>query len=144
MRANFVGRSVVSAMTHTPASGPLGPVTTPPMALPSIRTAPPAPCWALSVLAAPAQITAIAITATPRYGSRLILMALLLSSHPTIERALPTGKPRAERHRDGMIPQGLRVRDARNRRCRTASFVASCVPSASDTGLVAARTRSVG
>src|SRR3970282_1991595 len=31
MRANFVGKSVVSAMTHTPASGPLGPFTTPPM-----------------------------------------------------------------------------------------------------------------
>src|SRR5688572_17653438 len=31
MRTNFVGRSFVSAMTHTPASGPFGPVTTPPM-----------------------------------------------------------------------------------------------------------------
>src|SRR3970040_2173063 len=29
MRANFVGRSVVSAITHTPASGPFGPLTTP-------------------------------------------------------------------------------------------------------------------
>src|SRR6476646_5193091 len=28
--ANFVGRSVVSAITHTPASGPLALVTTPP------------------------------------------------------------------------------------------------------------------
>src|SRR5215210_2165720 len=31
MRTNFVGRSFVSAITHTPASGPRGPVTTPPM-----------------------------------------------------------------------------------------------------------------
>src|SRR5918992_400132 len=29
MRANFVGSSVVSAITHTPASGPFGPLTTP-------------------------------------------------------------------------------------------------------------------
>src|SRR5580765_7315014 len=125
MRANLVGRSVVSAMTHTPASGPLGPVTTPPMALPSIRTAPPAPCWALSVPAAPAQITAIAITVTPRYRSRLILMALLLSSRPTVDRVLPTGRPRAEGHGDGMIPQGLPVRDARQgrgRRCQGQAY----------------------
>src|SRR5262249_44168968 len=31
--ANFVGRSDVSAMTHTPASGPFAPATTPPMSL---------------------------------------------------------------------------------------------------------------
>src|SRR3954467_6631132 len=31
MRANLVGKSVVSAITQTPASGPLGPFTTPPM-----------------------------------------------------------------------------------------------------------------
>ena len=31
MRTNFVGRSEVSAMTQTPASGPAGPVTAPPM-----------------------------------------------------------------------------------------------------------------
>src|SRR6184192_1623914 len=29
MRTNLVGRSCVSAITQTPASGPLGPVTTP-------------------------------------------------------------------------------------------------------------------
>src|SRR6516164_266071 len=33
MRANFVGRSVVSAMTQTPASGPFELVTTPPMSV---------------------------------------------------------------------------------------------------------------
>src|SRR5438552_7420909 len=31
MRTNLVGRSCVSAITHTPASGPFGPVTTPAM-----------------------------------------------------------------------------------------------------------------
>src|SRR2546430_15985187 len=31
MRTNFVGRSWVSAITHTPASGPFGPVTAPAM-----------------------------------------------------------------------------------------------------------------
>src|SRR6188508_1906749 len=39
MRVNLVGRSVVSAMTHTPASGPLAPVTTPPMSSGSMDTA---------------------------------------------------------------------------------------------------------
>src|SRR5262245_18607351 len=38
MRTNRVGSSVVSAMTHTPASGPLGPVTTPPMSSASTAT----------------------------------------------------------------------------------------------------------
>src|SRR6185503_9740596 len=33
MRTYFVGKSLVSAMTQTPASAPLAPVTTPPMAL---------------------------------------------------------------------------------------------------------------
>src|SRR5262245_42587875 len=45
MRANFVGSSVVSAITHTPASGPLGPVTTPPMSSLSMATSA-AACWA--------------------------------------------------------------------------------------------------
>jgi hypothetical protein len=36
--AKRVPSSVVSAITHTPASGPNRPVTTPPMSLPSIST----------------------------------------------------------------------------------------------------------
>ena len=36
--ANFVGSSVVSAITHTPASGPFALVTTPPMSSGSIAT----------------------------------------------------------------------------------------------------------
>ena len=43
VRENFVGRPVVSAITQTPASGPFGPVTTPPMSSPSMATSPPAP-----------------------------------------------------------------------------------------------------
>jgi hypothetical protein len=50
---NFVGRSLVSAITQTPASGPLGPVTTPPMSSLSIWTV-----WLTAQAAtnAPAQI----------------------------------------------------------------------------------------
>src|SRR5262245_24747592 len=45
MRANLVPRSLVSAITQTPASGPFGPLTTPPMSV--------APtCWALAGVAA--------------------------------------------------------------------------------------------
>jgi hypothetical protein len=44
--ANLVGRSVVSAITQTPASGPLALVTTPPMSSLSMRTA--ALCWLLN------------------------------------------------------------------------------------------------
>src|SRR5262249_12136726 len=82
MRANFVGSSVVSAITHTPASGPLGPVTTPPMALPSMRTAPPAPCWALSVRTEPAHTPTIATIDAHIHSARLVRMALLLSWLP--------------------------------------------------------------
>ena len=41
--ANLVGSSVVSAITQTPASGPLGPVTVPPISSLSIAT--PGPVW---------------------------------------------------------------------------------------------------
>src|SRR6266705_4204387 len=44
--ANFVGRSLVSAITHTPASGPFELVTTPPMSSASIATAAPLLCCA--------------------------------------------------------------------------------------------------
>src|SRR3989440_12195750 len=39
MRTNFVGRSWVSAITHTPASGPFGPVTAPAMSAGAVVTA---------------------------------------------------------------------------------------------------------
>src|SRR5262245_29814128 len=83
MRANLVGRSVVSAMTQTPASGPAGPVTTPPMSSPSICTAAPPPCWALGLSAEPTQTMAKRATASPRYAPSFVFMAPLLSSDPT-------------------------------------------------------------
>src|SRR6476659_3422746 len=42
MRANFVGKSVVSAITQTPASGPFELVTTPPISAARTSTV----CWA--------------------------------------------------------------------------------------------------
>src|SRR6266481_4191322 len=78
MRANLVGRSPVSAMTHTPASGPAGPVTTPPLSSPSRRTAPLPACWAPSVTPEPAQARAIAVATTTRYRPCFLVMAPLL------------------------------------------------------------------
>src|SRR5256885_5350132 len=48
MRANLVGVSVVSAITHTPASGPFELVTTPPMSSGSIATVGALLCCALT------------------------------------------------------------------------------------------------
>src|SRR6185369_6774327 len=78
MRANRVGSSVVSAITQTPASGPAGPVTTPPMSSPSMRGAPLPACWAPSVTTEPAQARAIAIATTTRYRPCFLVMAPLL------------------------------------------------------------------
>src|SRR6267154_1750538 len=65
--ANFVGRSVVSAIPQTPASGPLGPVTTPPM---SPAAALPVP-WVLKQAVRSAARTA---AAAPRYRILLVFM----------------------------------------------------------------------
>src|SRR6516165_10057227 len=46
--ANLVGRSVVSAITQTPASGPFGPLTTPPISLSPMVTPAGAVCGAAS------------------------------------------------------------------------------------------------
>src|SRR5215831_17125933 len=46
--ANLVGRSVVSAITQTPASGPFGPLTTPPRSLSPTVTPAGAVCCAAS------------------------------------------------------------------------------------------------
>ncbi|TMQ26806.1 MAG: hypothetical protein E6K82_03295 [Candidatus Rokuibacteriota bacterium] len=81
--ANLVARSVVSAITHTPASGPFGPVTTPPMSSLSMGTAPPAACCAPSSSAEPTHTTAIANAAKPKYSAVFILMAPLLSRAPS-------------------------------------------------------------
>src|SRR5215831_16624122 len=61
MRANFVGNSVVSAMTQTPASGPLLLVTTPPISLARTST----PC-ARSLLGAAMTKTAKMKITNPR------------------------------------------------------------------------------
>src|SRR5262245_57679443 len=52
----FVGRSVVSAMTHTPASGPLGPVTVPAISLPPAL--PSEPIWAAQAASSAASAAA--------------------------------------------------------------------------------------
>src|SRR5436189_4210561 len=65
--ANFVGRSLVSAMTQTPASGPFAPVTTPAM---SFAPALPVPC----VLRQAVRSAARALATTPKYKIFLIFM----------------------------------------------------------------------
>src|SRR5215470_15619704 len=56
--AKRVGRSIVSAMTHTPSSGPFGPETTPPISSGSRATAVAADCPALVTIGASVQTTA--------------------------------------------------------------------------------------
>src|SRR5262252_9771994 len=67
-----VGRSVVSAITHTPASGPFGPVTTPPMSVAPTLTA--AGVWAFAGACAP-RANVRATAATPQYRLSLIVMS---------------------------------------------------------------------
>src|SRR5690242_1752137 len=69
-----VGRSVVSAITHTPASGPFAPVTTPPMSSLSIATAVCAPSCAGAAVSS----AATPIAATVRYSLALSLIGALL------------------------------------------------------------------
>src|SRR6185503_16807464 len=66
--ANLVGSSVVSAITHTPASGPLGPVTTPP------RSPPPAPPSEPICAAQAARSAAVQAAAMPQYHFLFLLM----------------------------------------------------------------------
>src|SRR5580765_2457978 len=96
MRANLVGSSVVSAITQTPASGPAGPVTTPPMSSPSMRTAPLPACWAPSVTTEPVQARAIATATTSRYRPCFLVMAPLLL--PGQDRGLVLLDPLLDRH----------------------------------------------
>src|SRR5207249_11791158 len=70
--ANLVGRSVVSAITHTPASGPLGPRTTPPRSA-SPMTIPEVCCARRAPMELPIP-HAIAIAATPAKKALLILI----------------------------------------------------------------------
>src|SRR6476660_79960 len=72
MRTNLVGRAEVSAITHTPASGPDGPLTTPAMSSLSIGIAGPwPPDWVGTDASTPrartpAQRRAIVLIAPPR------------------------------------------------------------------------------
>src|SRR5882724_3544618 len=69
----FVGRSFVSAITHTPASGPFAPVTTPPMSLASTRTAAPAGCAAAMPTEA-ADINAVTLTLSRQRPAVLLIL----------------------------------------------------------------------
>src|ERR1051325_2367092 len=69
MRTNVVGRSCVSAITHTPKGSPLGPVTTPAMSW-----APTGTPWASKGRAATVESP---IIAAPMHPSRIVLIVPL-------------------------------------------------------------------
>src|SRR5687767_1134985 len=87
--ANFVGRSVVSAITHTPASGPFVLVTTPPMSSGSRATVAAGRCRALTQVNEVARTTAAANDARPGFPR-----ALMCSSNPDLQ--LDTVSPHGE------------------------------------------------
>src|SRR5215472_11113073 len=64
--ANLVGRSVVSAITQTPASGPFGPLTTPPRSLSPTVTPAGAVCCAASCAGERVSNSAAPIAAPPK------------------------------------------------------------------------------
>src|SRR5262249_49974190 len=66
---------LVSAITHTPASGPFGPVTTPPMSSPSMATAC-AACWACAGTVGTPRNAASAMAATLKYKSFRVMKDL--------------------------------------------------------------------
>src|SRR5215470_6610792 len=95
MRANLVGRSVVSAITQTPASGPFDPLTTPPMSSASIATCGAALlCWAAAGAAVPVRYSAKAaaakaLAATPDCNLLVVFIpsSLLVSPDVTTGRS---------------------------------------------------------
>ena len=73
--ANFVGRSEVSAITQTPASGPFALVTTPPRSFSPMRIASSLLCWAFNRNTAPINM------ATPRARiNEWIVLAFFMKS----------------------------------------------------------------
>src|SRR5918992_682241 len=89
MRANLVGRSVVSAITQTPASAPFALVTTPPMSSLSMRTAP--LLCSPPIRAVQAAIPAATIAANKlKYKVRFLLIHRLLSSMSIVNNAIGT------------------------------------------------------
>jgi len=69
---NLVGRSRVSAITQTPASGPLALVTTPPKS-PAPTVTAGTPCWAIDVA-----VSIIVLTRKARYRVESLFMMRFL------------------------------------------------------------------
>ena len=69
---------MVSAITQTPASGPLALRTAPPMSVAPTVTPGGVLCWALSRVGGAARSAASAIVATPKYNLLLMLMCAFL------------------------------------------------------------------
>src|SRR3954463_5512602 len=73
--ANLVGRSVVSAITHTPASGPPAPLTVPPRsAWPTVIPGGELGCWADTLENGAAADAAMPIAAALRQSLPLIVI----------------------------------------------------------------------
>src|SRR3954463_15025668 len=103
---NFVGSSVVSAITQTPASGPLGPVTTPPRSSGSTWTAPsPAACSARVCAIATTSIAASSAATNPDPKTRFVFMA----RSPVDCRTLPEHRPYDEPHVRGAFGKAAHV-----------------------------------
>src|SRR5262245_25666355 len=94
--AYLVGRSVVSAITQTPASGPPGPVTTPPRSLPPTVT----PESEVIVPAAHATSNAM----TPRRTSPVLFAARFMTSSQNSwnDAFLPVVVEQADKHLSGV------------------------------------------
>src|SRR6185295_15801075 len=90
MRVNFVGRSVVSAITQTPASGPLLLDTTPPNSFAPTVGAVSALCWALDGVC-------IAANATTLARAMLKYRAFLVSIRPPLSGVAVSTNPDAVR-----------------------------------------------
>src|ERR1700736_1946247 len=98
--AYLVGRSVVSAITHTPASGPFGPRTTPPMSVAPMLTAG-ALCWAPTDVGAGPSASARASAAAPRYNPRFVVVMSFL--HVLHFRGGTQTGPKADRRNAGRL-----------------------------------------
>src|SRR4051794_34684483 len=109
---NRTGKSRVSAITHTPASGPLGPVTTPPISSLSIATAAAGACCALTGTAVSAVKAAIAAdTKRPRLMLfiRMVHRSLVLSNHSPLHVGLRKDyacRLRVRNNKGGVIRSG--------------------------------------
>src|SRR5439155_25895189 len=78
--ANFVGRSVVSAITHTPASGPPALRTTPPRSVAPTRIAGSVLGCAPSPPCQPATSPAVATIITTAHNALVVLIDLMVGT----------------------------------------------------------------